>query len=319
MFSIHPGVMIRLLRIGFACLAALVLSSCALLRQAALRNVTSVFTGGGGANAFVTDDDPELIRDALPFALKSYETLLAADPENEDLLLATGSAFVQYANGFLEAEANRLEDTDYARAHHLRVRAGKLYLRGRNYALRGLNLRYPGFEEHLRMDFDAELARLGKEDVPLAYWVAAGWGAAMAVDSGNMALVAELPIVEAIMRRALELDESFDGGALHEFFLAYEGGRTAAMGGSSERAKMHFDRAVALSNGQKATPYVIFASTVAVNDQNLGMFEELLKEALEVDPDAVAEWRLLNVLAQEKARWLLGRKAELFLDYEEEE
>jgi hypothetical protein len=134
-----------------------------------------------------------------------------------------------------------------------------------------------------------------------------------------MALVGELPAAEALMRRALELDEAFDDGALHEFFIAFEGGRGEAMGGSEQQATAHFERAVELQGGRKAGPFVALAATVAVARQDLAMFEDLLQKALAVDVDAVPEWRLANILARDKARRLMDMRAELFLDYEEEE
>ena len=121
------------------------------------------------------------------------------------------------------------------------------------------------------------------------------------------------------MRRALELDEDFEGGAIHEFFITYEGSRSEAIGGSSKRAREHFDRVVSLTQGKKASPYVSLASSVAVRKQDYKMFKDLLYKALAIDPDAVPEWRLANTLAQEKARWLLDHSPELFLDYEETE
>ena len=284
----------------------------------ALRNVTGMITGGsGGGNVFTQDSDPELVRDALPFALKTYESLLAADPTNRDMALATSSAFVQYAIGFLAAEADVLEDVDYVAARKLRERAVNLSLRGRDYALAALENSYPGFRAELEKTPEAARLRLKKTDVPLVYWAAAGWGAAIAAAPGNMALVAELPVVEVLMRRALELDESWDYGAIHDFFVRYDGGRSEMMGGSVVRAREHFERVVELCSGQKASPYVGLASTVAVGQQDYASFRELLEQALAIDLNARPEWRLGNTLSQREAQRLLDRSADLFVDYEE--
>jgi hypothetical protein len=132
---------------------------------------------------------------------------------------------------------------------------------------------------------------------------------------GNMSLVAELPIVEAMMRRALELDEDFDHGAIHEFFIIYEGARSGTVKGTTDRAMEHFDRVVRLTQGKKASPYVSLASS----KQDYELFKELLNKALAVDPDSVLKWRLANILAQQKAQWLLDHSEELFLDYEKTE
>ncbi|MCK4389681.1 MAG: TRAP transporter TatT component family protein [Desulfobacterales bacterium] len=294
-------------------------SGCGALRRAAIRDVTGVFSGSCGSSVFVQDDDPELIRDALPFVIKTYEALVASEPKNRDLCLTTADAFVKYASAFVHAEAQRLEEVDLRRAQYLRRRATKLYLRGRNYALAGLTLDYPDFEKGLRENPQQVLQALSEKDVPLLFWAAAGWAGAISTDVNNMSLVAELPMAEVMMRRALELDKDFEDGAIHEFFITYEGGRSKAMGGSAKRARQHFDSVVSLTRGEKASPYVALASSVAVRKQDYKMFQELLNKALAIDPDAVPKWRLANTLAQEKARWLLDHLPELFLDYKESE
>jgi predicted anti-sigma-YlaC factor YlaD len=299
-------------------LLLLLASGCGAVRRAQVRGIAQIFSGPSESNVFAQDDDPELIRDAFPFALKTYEALLASDPENRDLTLTAAEGFVTYANAFVQVEAERLEERDLHRAQDLRKRAARLYLRGRDYALAGLSLDHADFEKRLRQDAKQVLHELSPRDVPLLYWAAAGWGGAVSSDPSNMSLVAELSTVEAMMRRALELDEDFDNGAVHEFFIAYEGGRSEAMGGSTERAREHFDRVLTLTQGKKASPYVSLASSVAIRKQDYKMFKDLLHKALEIDTDAVPKWRLSNTLAQEKAQWLLDHSPELFLEYDEE-
>ncbi|MGH9675873.1 MAG: TRAP transporter TatT component family protein, partial [Candidatus Acidiferrum sp.] len=61
-------------------------------------------------------------------------------------------------------------------------------------------------------------------------------------------------------------------------------------------------------------PYVSFAESVSIQKQNRAEFESMLQQALAVDPDARPEWRLNNLIMQRRARWLLSRGDELFLD-----
>ena len=89
---------------------------------------------------FASDEDPELIRDAVPFALKTMEALLVDLPENQDLLLSACQGFTQYAFAFVQVDAERLDDVDWRRAEELRTRARQLYLRGRDYGFRGLEV-----------------------------------------------------------------------------------------------------------------------------------------------------------------------------------
>ncbi len=290
---------------------------CSPLRQAAVRDIAGIMTGPSGSRVFMQDNDPQLVRDALPFVLKTYEVLLASNPTDRDLLLASADGFVRYANAFVHADAERLEEVDLKQARDLRKRAQKLYFRGRDYALKGLGLDYPDFEKRLRAGPQAVLGQLSAKDVPLLFWTAAGWAGGISADVTNMALLAELPVVEAMMYRALQLDEDFDDGAIHELFVTFEGARSGTIGGTERRAIEHFDRFVFLTEGKKATAYVSLAASVAVRKQDLRWFEALLQKALAIDPDTVPRWRLENTLAQEKARWLLDRKKDLFFEYEE--
>jgi predicted anti-sigma-YlaC factor YlaD len=116
----------------------------------------------------------------------------------------------------------------------------------------------------------------------------------------------------------LELDQDYNNGALHEFFITFDGSRSIAMGGSIERARAHFDRAVKLSEGKKASPYVSLAENVSVGQQNVKEFVKLLKKALAIDVDAKPEYRLENILLQRRASWLLSRIKDLFLITEED-
>jgi tetratricopeptide (TPR) repeat protein len=89
------------------------------------------------------------------------------------------------------------------------------------------------------------------------------------------------------------------------------------MGGSIERAREHFDRAIKLSEGKKASAYVSLAENVSVRQQNVKEFVKLLKMALAINVDARPEYRLENILLQRRASWLLSRIEDLFLVTEE--
>jgi predicted anti-sigma-YlaC factor YlaD len=115
------------------------------------------------------------------------------------------------------------------------------------------------------------------------------------------------------MDRALELDESWEHGAIHSFFITFQMARQDVAGDAEAAARKHFARAVELSDGQLAGPYVALAEAVCVKKQDAAEFKKLLEKALAVDPDARPQWRLANLIMQRRARWLLGRTDELFL------
>ncbi len=291
---------------------ALLLSGCASPRKIAINMVGDALAGTG--TTFAADPDPELVKEAVPFGLKLMEALLAETPEHKDLLLAATSGFTQYAYAFVEPKADKIEDVDFDAAEATRARARKLYLRARDYGLRSLEVRHKGISQRLLTDPTAAVAATGKKDVPNLYWTAAAWGAAISLGLDDPELVADMPAIEAMIDRALDLDEDYEAGAIHTFLITYEMIRQGTAGEPADRARKHFDRALELSGGQQAGPYVALAESVSVETQNKQEFNELLEKALEVDVDARPEWRLLNIVMQRRARWLQSRTEDLFLE-----
>jgi predicted anti-sigma-YlaC factor YlaD len=292
-------------------LAILSVSNGCSINKLAINKLAHALSSGG--TSFASDDDPELVRAAVPFSLKLMESLLAETPDHPELLLALTSGFTQFAYAFVQQEADFLEATDFSRAESMRTRAGKLYLRARDYGLRGLELSNPGFSTKLRIRPMETVNSAGPKDLPLLYWTAAAWGSAIGVSKSNPHLIAEQVLVEALIDRALAIDETFDRGAIHSFLISYEMARQGAEGTADDRAKVHFQQAVALSHGLLASPFVAYAESVMVQTQDFKQFTALLEKALAIDPNLLPESRLVNLVFQERAKWLLNHADELFL------
>jgi predicted anti-sigma-YlaC factor YlaD len=283
------------------------------VKRTAVNIIGDALAGGGGV--YTSDEDPELIREAIPFGLKTYESLLAVSPEHRGLLLAAAGGFTSYAY-LLQDDADRIDATDLAKARRLRRRANRLYLRGRDYALRGLEVNNSDFTTNLYTDSSAALAMTTEDDVPFLYWAGASWAGALSAATDDLNLIAELPIAAALVGRVLELDESYEHGAAHEFFISYEGSRP---GGSVNQARRHYRRALEISGGSRASVHLALAEAVAIREQNLAEFRELVAAALAVDPDKTTQLRLVNVIARRRARWLETCIPDLFLQADEME
>jgi predicted anti-sigma-YlaC factor YlaD len=293
----------------------LLLSGCS-IKKIAIKNLGDALAQSG--TTYSSDNDPELVRDALPFSLKLIESLLAESPRHRGLLLAASSGFTQYAYAFIRQEADETEPDNFTRATELRRRARGLFLRARDYGVRGLEVTHQGFGDVLNKDPQLAVQQTKSADVPLLYWTAASWGLAITLSKNEPDLIVDQPIVEALVDRALQLDEAFDEGAIHSFLISYEPVRQGAPGDPLERARKHFDRAMALSNGLQAGPLVSLAESVCIARQDRGEFQSLLDRALAVDVNAKPEFRLANLVMQRRARWLLSRIDELFLTQEQE-
>jgi predicted anti-sigma-YlaC factor YlaD len=297
-------------RIALVVLTLVAVNGCATVKRVAINKLGDSLAASG--TTFASDEDIELVGTAVPFSLKLIESLLAESPRHRGLLLAGASGFTQYANVFVHQDADILETVDLQKATVLRTRARRLYLRARDYGLRGLDVRHRGFSQQLRQDSRSALRAATTPDVPLLYWTAAAWGLAVSLSKDSPALIADLPVVEALIDRAFELDPDFDSGAIHGFLINYELARQGGIGDPVTRARRHFDREVALTNGQLASPFVSLAESVSVANQDRAEFRSLVARALLVDPDARPEWRLQNLVMQRRARWLRAREDDLF-------
>jgi predicted anti-sigma-YlaC factor YlaD len=300
----------RVWRLAALVCAASMLGGCGMLQRKAIGVVADTLASSG--DVFTRDDDPELVGQAIPFGLKLYESLLDSAPKNKNLLIATCSNFTQYGVAYLETEALVLgEANHHDEVAHLNARALKLYLRAKGYCLRAMEVRFPGVTPKLLKDPAAALAAAKKEDVPLLYWTAASWGSAIAQGIDKPDLVIDLPTVRALAERAIALDETWSKGALHEMFISLDS-QPEALGGSVERARTHFKRAVELQKGASPGPYVSLAIGVAEPAQDRAEFESLLKQALAIDPEKDPSTRLVTLVQQRRAQAMLDHIDSLF-------
>lgn len=267
----------------------------------------------GNAGVYAADDDPELVGEAMPFALKTMESLLEATPRHKKLLIATASGFVMYAHAYILRPAEAMEETNFDEARDQRVRAKRLFLRARGYGLRALELSFPSISDSLSGNRVSVVSKLGKKDVPALYWTGVAWGSAISVAKNDMELVGNFPAVAAMMERALQLDEAWGEGAIHEFFIIVSAGKPVSEGGGTKRAEEHFRRAMELNGGRSVSPLVTFAESVCILKQDRTQFQELLTKVLEFDVNRYPENRLANILAQRKARMLMSNIDNLFI------
>jgi hypothetical protein len=269
---------------------------------------------------YTGDDDPELVRRALPFGLKTYESVLESRPTHLPLLLATCSGFTGYSYGFVETDAvilgDAAEHNDEVKA--LRKEALLLYVRARDYCLRGMDVRFKGISERLYKDPANAFAKVDvkKDDIPLLYWTAASWGSAISLGLDRIDLIGDFPAVRALVDKAVAVDPDWNKGSLHELLMTLDalpesiGGAPAAK--RPALLKQHFDRAVELQKGLSPGPYVSLASNIDVSEKSAAELDKLreeytklLEQALAIDPNKDKSNRLVTILTQRRAKAML--------------
>ena len=298
-------------RAAVALCVLVLVSGCAAVEGMATRAVADSLAESSAV--YATDDDVELVGQAIPFGLKTIEGLLETLPDHRGLLVAAASGFTQYAYAYVALPADEIETESPRAARVMRRRAHRLYLRGRDYGLRALELDAPGFGERLAREPGAALASLSADHVDALYWTTVAWASAIASDKQNMDLLADLALIEPMMDRCLVLAETYQDGAAHDFMVAFEGGRHEAQGGGVESAQSHYARAMVLSGGHRMSLLVSLAEHVSVRRGDRGEFESLLHQVLAFDVDTAPGQRLANLIAQRRATLLLSRIDNYFL------
>jgi hypothetical protein len=275
--------------------------SCLPLKQARMAAVAR--TVADVADAAAKQSDPTVVRAGTPAYLMLIDGLVEAFPENEDLLLAGCKAYIFFASSFLE-DSHPEE-------------ASALYAKARDYGFRALSRKrdFRGARSGSLAGFTSFLESYGREDVPALFWTARAWMGWIKANLEDMEALADLPLVEATMRRILELDDSFYYGSPHLFMATYLAARPAVLGGNLSKAREHFETALAQAQGKLLMARVLFARYYAVGVGDRALFEDTLQEVLKMPADRVPELTLSNVLAKRKARELLEKADEYFADY----
>ena len=261
----------------------------------------SSLIGGKAADvlsaAILNQDDPALVESGVPAYLLLVDGLISQSPDNVALLSAGAQLFALYGSRFATPE-----------------RAITLTAKARRYGERAICFAHEPACRWADADytrFVTELDGVGAKDIDALYSYAVSWLSHLDATSEDWTAVAELPWVEAVLARALALDETYDEGALHGYLGILNSLRPPALGGQPEVARQHFERAIELSGGRDLSIRVEYAKRYArlVFDQEL--HDRLLTEVLDAPVDAPRK-TLFNVLARQEAQTLLASSKEYF-------
>jgi len=251
------------------------------------------------ARSSYKQSDLRMIREGMPAYLMLMDGMIEALPDNEQLLIAAAQGYSSFASVFVEDQ-----DKEYAKL---------LFERGRQYALRSLEIR--GLKEPLQSPFDdfkEGLKGLGKKDVSYIFWGATCWANWIRLNLDSMEALAELPRVEWMMKRVLEIDEGFYYGGPHLFMGIWFASKPKIAGGDLHKAQGHFLKALDFGRGKFLMAYVYYANYYARQAMDKDLFLSTLQRVLETPPDISSDLTLLNTVAQKKAKELLSRAEEYF-------
>lgn len=249
-------------------------------------------------SAVLNQPDLETARTAMPAYLVMLDALIEEDPDDEDLLQSGALLYAFYG-------ASLVDDP---------VRSKTLARKAREYGDRALcaendhlcGLTHCSYDGLVRV-----LPGLADDEFPYLYAAAIGWLVHLQAHADDWTSLADLPKVEALLTRLLELAPSERRAVMHGYLGTLQTLRPPSLGGDPEKGRSHFEQALLLSGGRDLGIKVEYAARYArlVYDRNL--HDRLLSEVLQADPRE-KDLTLTNILAQQRAKTLLASADDYF-------
>jgi len=259
---------------------------------------TATLLEGVSRSAF-QQSDLKLVREGIPAYLMLMDGMVESVPDNADLLIGAAQTYSSFASAFIEET-----DPEYAKP---------LYRRARDYSLRSLEVR--GFADPAGSPFDdfrKKVEDCGGKDVPYLFWAATSWGSWIRLNLDSMEALAELPRVELMMKKVLQLDEGFYYGGPHIFMGIWFASWPRDAGGDLKKAQEHFLKALEIGQGKFLMTHVYYADFYARRALDKDLFVSTLRKVLETPVDISPQVTLLNAVARKKAAELLDKEKEIF-------
>ncbi len=253
----------------------------------------------GGVHAMNQETDLDLAEAAIPANLKMLEGMIELDPQNPTLHAYAAQGYYGFAYGFNEDTRPQ--------------RAARFYIRGMKHGFTALQLLGMGDVATLPQDkLEAALRKLGKDDVAALFWTASNWAKWVDINRDKPQGIIALPKVTALMRRVLELDETFYYGGAHLYFGVYYGARPPMFGGDFNKAEEHFRRARDINDDNLLIVDVLQAQYLERQRFDRKQFSRLLSRVEKAPDDLDPDMALMNQIAKRKAKVLQARESAWF-------
>ena len=252
------------------------------------------------AESMASQSDPALVGEALPAYVILADTRARRSPDDADAQFGAARLYSTYGGSFVDDPQRRrsLSDTGYRYA-----RAGLcLTLEA---VCEALDARFPDFRAALADEVDDH------QDSRHLYRFASAWATRVQAHSDDYDAMADLPRIEAAFNRVLELTPEIDHGFAHVYLGVLLAQRPAALGGSPDEARAHFERAIEISDGRNLMAKALYAEHYARLVFDRALHERLVDEVLAAEAEA-DDLTVSNHLAQRRARRLRDSADDFF-------
>jgi hypothetical protein len=272
-----------------------------------------------GIIAYERDDDWELMEKAFPANIKLFETVLASSPDDRQLLTMLSRMYASYAFGFVETrldEAIYRADPSGSRAHEMDIlkdQVNRYYEKSVGYALMALEASAPGATAAFQKvnTITPYLDKLGRVEVAPLFWYGFSLGAWINRNLDSVRAVSQAHLALKVMHRVLELDPAYNHGGAHLFLLAYFGSRPPMMGGSQEKALVHYQRVKAIAGDHFLLADLFYGRFCLHQQQDQEGFVDMMQRIVD-HPASQSEVALYNAIAARRAAAYLAAVDTLF-------
>ena len=254
-------------------------------------------------------DHPKIVSLYFEKKIKSLERKKSLSTEQKRLLLKTK---VEYGFGVLLEESDRTLDHDYNLGVKKSQEAYIVFSDAKKVGNSILIISYPKLDSWLSGETDLQFKI---NDVSDLYWLAAAYGGAIKSSRGNPFDVVKLPVVKKLLITAIALDPKWGKGALYSAMMSYTSSRPDLFGDALiDSVSSFYAKALIASDSLDASLFVSYAELIDKKFQDRDAFEQKLDIVLNMDVEKDKDFRLSNIIAQERAKWLLSKTDEIFFE-----
>ncbi|MFC1827985.1 TRAP transporter TatT component family protein [Thermodesulfobacteriota bacterium] len=250
------------------------------------------------SHAILNNDDLDTIKTGGPAYLLMIDGMLHDDPDNIALLRTAAALYGAYTAVFV---------TD-------NIRAQKLTEKSIRYAFHAACLDRPNICAYRNGNFKMfanAVTETDIRDVPTLFSLGVAWSGWIQVRVDEWNAISEIPRVETIMQRVVELDEFYKDGEAHMYLGIFSTLLPPALGGKPEVGRGYFERAMEISGNKNLMVKVMFARQYARMVFDRELHDRLLEEVIQADP-YVPGYVLVNMYAQQTAKELLNSADDYF-------
>ena len=254
-------------------------------------------------------EQPKLVSVYFDRKIEKLEKTESPDLNSQRLLMRTK---VEYGFGIIMEQASRLIDEDYLQAMAKYKQANKIFAEARDSGISIISKKYPNFNEWLNKEASIDF---NEDDLNDIYWLAVSIGGCISSSRGNPFELINLPNVGRLLRTGMDINPGWENGSFYSAMISFTTTRSDLNEVMlRDSVDYYFEKAVLYSAGKDAGPYLAYAESIHKPFQERKNFIDKLNYVISMENKPNNQFELTNLLAKSRAKWLLTRTDEYFLE-----